>query len=83
MKTERITRNRDIDPCPAMIAKKINGYVYSRGNHPPSDKIIVVGPADLPELARVTGPSHDASRDDGRQNASQYRTEPRRATGCP
>jgi hypothetical protein len=53
MKTERITRIALLTPM-AVIALVITGYAQPR-NHPSSDKIIVVGPADLPELARVTG----------------------------
>jgi hypothetical protein len=53
MKTERITRIAILTPM-AVIALVITGYAQPR-NHPSSDKIIVVGPADLPELARVTG----------------------------
>ena len=53
MKTERITRIALLTPM-AVIALIITAYAQPR-NHVSSDKIIVVGPADLPELARVTG----------------------------
>ena len=38
----------------AGVALLFTGYAHAR-NHHSSDKIIVVGPSDLPELARVTG----------------------------
>jgi len=38
----------------AVVAFLLAGYAQAR-NHRPSDKVIVVGPADLPELARITG----------------------------
>jgi hypothetical protein len=38
----------------AGVALLFTGYAHER-NHHSSDKIIVVGPSDLPELARVTG----------------------------
>src|SRR5580658_2256240 len=53
MKTERITRIAVLTPM-AVIALIVTAYAQPR-NHVSSDKIIVVGPADLPELARVTG----------------------------
>jgi len=53
MKTERITRIARLTPM-AVIALIVTAYAQPR-NHVSSDKIIVVGPADLPELARVTG----------------------------
>jgi len=53
MQTERITRIALLTPM-AVIALIITAYAQPR-NHVSSDKIIVVGPADLPELARVTG----------------------------
>jgi hypothetical protein len=38
----------------AVVALGFTGYAQARNHHSP-DKIVVVGPADLPELARVTG----------------------------
>jgi hypothetical protein len=38
----------------AVLALVFTGYAQARNHHSP-DKIVVVGPADLPELARVTG----------------------------
>jgi hypothetical protein len=38
----------------AVVALTFTGYAQAR-NHHSSDKIIVLGPGDLPELARVTG----------------------------
>src|SRR5580704_13866863 len=38
----------------AVVALGFTGHAQARNHHSP-DKIVVVGPADLPELARVTG----------------------------
>jgi hypothetical protein len=53
MNKKRITQIVQLNLV-AVVALTFTGYAQAR-NHHSSDKIIVVRPADLPELARVTG----------------------------
>ncbi len=53
MKKKRITLIGQLT-FTVVVALTFTGHTEARSHHP-SDKIVVVGPADLPELARATG----------------------------